>query len=166
MKRFTIFLSLAVLLYCSAGIAGCKQKNMDKKDHTTNVLAFRLKPGVDLQQGIESIVQQHKVGAGWIATCVGSLTDYRIRFANQEGADTGKGHFEIVSLTGTVSTAGSHLHISIGDSTGKTIGGHLLPGCKVYTTAELVIQYTDKYIFSREEDGTTPWKELQVREKE
>jgi predicted DNA-binding protein with PD1-like motif len=55
------------------------------------------------------------------------------------------------------------LHLSVSDSTGKTIGGHLLEGCKIYTTAELVIASSDEFIFSREEDGTTPWKELQIK---
>lgn len=131
---------------------------------TTHIAAFRLKPGEDLREGIEKVVKQKSIRAGWVATCAGSLTDYAIRFANQPGASTGSGHFEIVSLSGTVSINGSHLHLSISDSTGKTIGGHLVPGCKVYTTAEIVLQYSDKYEFTREKDGSTPWEELQVKE--
>lgn len=127
--------------------------------------AFRLKPGEDLKLGIDKIVKEKNIKAGWVATCVGSLTDYTIRFANQQEGNTGSGHFEIVSLAGTISINGSHLHISISDSTGKTIGGHLMPGCKVYTTAEIVLQATDKYEFTREKDGTTPWEELQVKPK-
>jgi len=64
---------------------------------------------------------------------------------------------------GTLSVNGSHLHLSISDSTGKTIGGHLLDGCKVYTTAEMVIGESKDLIFTREEDGSTPWKELKVK---
>jgi uncharacterized protein len=75
------------------------------------------------------------------------------------------GHFEIVSLTGTVSVNGSHLHISISDSTGKTIGGHLMEGCTIYTTAEIVILSSNEFIFKREKDGTTPWEELRVEVK-
>ena len=128
------------------------------------VYAFRLKPGQDLRQGIESLVKEKNIRAGWISTCVGSLTDYAIRFANQPDGTAGSGHFEIVSLTGTVSVNGSHLHISISDSTGKTLGGHLLEGCKIYTTAEIVIGASADFEFTREKDGTTPWEELQVKE--
>lgn len=142
---------------------GCNTENTMKKDNTYHT-AFRLKPGEDLQAGIENAVKENNIRAGWIATCVGSLTDYSIRFANQSDASAGSGHFEIVSLTGTLSTNGSHLHLSISDSTGKTIGGHLMPGCKVYTTAEIVIQYVDDIAFTREKDGNTPWKELQVKQ--
>ena len=127
--------------------------------------AFRLKPGEDLKQGIQKFITEKQIKAGWISTCVGSLTHYSIRFANQPNANTDSGHFEIVSLTGTLSVNGSHIHISLSDSTGKTIGGHLMDGCKIYTTAEIVIMCSDKFIFKREKDGSTPWEELKVEEK-
>ena len=129
------------------------------------VYVFRLKPGEDLRRSIEAIVKEKNIKAGWINTCVGSLTDYTIRFANQQQGTSGSGHFEIVNLTGTVSVNGSHLHISISDSEGKTIGGHLLEGCKIYTTAEIVIGSTTAYEFKRKKDGTTEWEELQINEK-
>lgn len=124
--------------------------------------AFRLKPGQDLKTGIQNLVSEKQIKAGWVSTCVGSLTDYNIRFANQPEGSSDSGYFEIVSLTGTVSVNGSHLHVSISDSTGKTIGGHLLEGCKIYTTAEIIILSSNDFIFKREKDGTTPWEELQV----
>jgi len=129
------------------------------------VYAFRLKPGEDLRNGIDVLVKEKNILAGWINTCVGSLTDYNIRFANQQEGSRASGHFEIVSLTGTVSVNGSHLHISISDNTGKTIGGHLMEGCKIYTTAEIVIGISSAYEFKREKDDTSSWKELQVKEK-
>lgn len=127
---------------------------------------IRLKPGSDLKGEIEAYIQRENIEAGWIATCVGSLTLLKVRFANMPGADTVEGHLEIVSLTGTVSKNGSHLHISVSDSTGKTIGGHLMSGSKVYTTAEIVIGESRLHRFTREEDGTTPWQELQIRKKD
>ena len=128
--------------------------------------AFRLKPGQDLKQEITSYVQQHKIEAGWIITCVGSVTQYNLRFANQPDGIKAAGHFEIVSLVGTVSINGSHLHMSVSDSTGKTIGGHLLDSNLVYTTAEIVIGEGKQLVFTREKDGTTPWEELQVKPKQ
>ncbi|GAA4741822.1 PPC domain-containing DNA-binding protein [Flavisolibacter ginsenosidimutans] len=124
---------------------------------------LRLKPGADLKKEIEAYVKAQNIKAGWIATCAGSLTHYNIRFANQPNGSSGDGHFEIVSLVGTVSTNGSHLHLSISDSTGKTIGGHLLDSNVVYTTAEIVLQEDDAFEFTREKDGSTPWKELQIK---
>ncbi len=143
--------------------SACQNNKMKQENISSH--AFRLKPGEDLKEGIEKQIKEYDIKAGWVATCVGSLTDYAIRFANMPDGNTGQGHFEIVSLVGTVSIIGSHLHLSISDSTGNVIGGHLMPGCKIYTTAEIVVQYSDKYEFIREKDGTTPWEELQIKGK-
>ncbi|MEZ6037053.1 MAG: DNA-binding protein [Planctomycetota bacterium] len=128
----------------------------------TRLHAFRLLPGDDLQAGIQRFVDQHHIEAGWIATCVGSLTDWTLRFADRSEHARGSGHFEIVSLCGTVSTNGSHLHLAISDGDGRTIGGHLVPGCVVYTTAEIVLGESREHVFTRAADGSTPWRELQV----
>jgi predicted DNA-binding protein with PD1-like motif len=128
--------------------------------------AFRLKPGEDLKRSIQEFVIENNIQAGWVASCAGSLTAYSIRFANQEKGSTGSGHFEVTGLSGTLSVNGSHLHLSIGDSTGSTIGGHLLEGCIIYTTAEIIIGESKTLIFKREKDGTTPWEELQIRKKD
>ena len=137
---------------------------MQKED--VKIHAFRLKPGQDLKQEITSYVQQHKIEAGWIMTCVGSVTQYNLRFANQPEGSKANGHFEIVSLVGTVSINGSHLHMSVSDSTGTTIGGHLLDSNLIYTTAEIVIGEGKQLVFTREKDGSTPWEELQVKPKQ
>lgn len=136
--------------------------------HTAMIKTYplRLKPGTDLKKEIEAFVKANHIKAGWIASCAGSLTNYNIRFANQPGGSKGEGHFEIVSLTGTVSVNGSHIHISISDSTGRTIGGHLLDSNRVYTTAEIILQEDDNFVFSREKDGTTPWEELQIKRRD
>ena len=143
------------------GVMACQSKPMNTPDRT---FAFRLKPGQDLKLSLDSFVQANQLEAAWIQTAVGSLTDYHIRFANQPNGSKETGHFEIVSLVGTLSVNGSHIHISVSDSTGKTIGGHLLEGNKIYTTAEIVIGSSNQFQFKREVDGTTPWKELQVNE--
>ena len=131
----------------------------------TKSYAIRLKPGADLKKSIQSFVTAHNIQAGWIVTCAGSLTVYNLRFSKQPSGTNGTGHFEIVSLGGTLSVNGSHIHLGISDSTGKTIGGHLLEGCIVYTTAEIVIQQSYDLIFTRKKDGTTEWEELQIEEK-
>jgi uncharacterized protein len=153
-------LLIPILIVCIFN--ACKSSKKMAATQNISVHAFRLKPGQDLRKEIEAYVKENKITAGWITTSVGSLTHYNIRFANQQNGSTDSGHFEIVSLTGTVSTNGSHMHISISDSTGRTIGGHLLQDCIVYTTAEIIIQSTPNLIFKRERDGSTPWEELQV----
>jgi predicted DNA-binding protein with PD1-like motif len=145
--------------------AACKTKSTMQNDEV-KIHAFRLKPGQDLKQEITAYVQQHKIEAGWIMTCVGSVTQYNLRFANIPDGKKAIGHFEIVSLAGTVSINGSHLHMSVSDSTGATIGGHLLDSNLVYTTAEIVIGEGKQLVFTREKDGSTPWEELQIKPKQ
>ena len=128
--------------------------------------AFRLKPGDDVKQEIDTLVAGKGIKAGYIATAVGSLTHYNVRFANRDNGDSATGHFEVVSLVGTVSVHGSHLHISVADGDGKMTGGHLQDGNKVYTTLEMVVVETKDLVFARENDGSTPCQELVIRKAE
>ncbi len=111
---------------------------------------FRLKPGADLFDSIENFVSEQHIQAGCVLSSVGSLTHATLRLANRSYYNEYEGHFEIVSMTGTVSTNGSHIHIAISDGDGVTIGGHLVSGCKIYTTAEIILAVLDDVIYKRE----------------
>lgn len=124
--------------------------------------ALRLKPGQDLRQQLDAFAKQRQIRAGAMVTCVGSLTQVTLRLANQENPTVYRGHFEIVSLVGTLSINGSHLHLAVSDSTGRTLGGHLLDGNLVYTTAELVVGVLEELDFRREPDPTYGYRELTV----
>ena len=123
---------------------------------------FRLKPGQDLFDTIEAFVMEKQVKAGCILSGVGSLTHATLRLANRDFNSEYDGPFEIVSITGTVSIYGSHLHISISDGDGKTIGGHFESGCTIYTTAEIVIAIFDDVVFKREFAEDSGYEELVV----
>jgi predicted DNA-binding protein with PD1-like motif len=151
-----------ILPFILVFLIGCTKDNMTKDQ---SIHAIRLKPGQDLRKEIEAYVLSEKIEAGWIITCVGSLTQTNLRFANQPAGRMASGHVEIVSLVGTVSTNGCHLHLSVSDSLGQTVGGHLLENNLVYTTAEIVIGQSEHLQFTREKDGTTDWPELQVKSK-
>lgn len=130
------------------------------KTHT-----FRLKPGQDLFDSIESFVKDQKIQAGCVLSAVGSLTHATLRLANREYFNEYEGHFEIVSITGTVAVSGSHIHIAISDGDGATIGGHLVSGCKIYTTAEIVLAVFADVIYARELlENDSGYEELVVRE--
>ncbi len=123
---------------------------------------FRLKSGQDLFDSIEAFVKAKHIEAGCILSGVGSLTHATLRLANCEFLSEYDGHFEIVSLIGTVSIHGSHLHVSISDEDGKTIGGHFESGCKIYTTAEIVIAVFSDVIYKREFAEDSGYDELTV----
>jgi predicted DNA-binding protein with PD1-like motif len=128
-------------------------------------VALRLRPGQDLKAELDTYVRRHRLSAVCVLTCVGSLTKVPLRYANQEAGTVLTGHFEIVSLTGVLSGAGSHLHVAVADSTGRTFGGHLLDGSAVYTTAELVLGVLPGLEFAREPDPQTGYRELVIRKK-
>lgn len=123
-----------------------------------NVLAFRLGPDAELKAELHRRAAESQIQAGCVVTCVGSLKDAEIRFADRPEATRLEGPFEIVSLTGTLSPDGDHLHISLGDRDGHTVSGHFVSG-HVYTTAEVVVGVLP-YRFSRKLDPRTGYPEL------
>jgi predicted DNA-binding protein with PD1-like motif len=126
------------------------------------VYALRLGPGEDLRAALQKFVAEKKLEAACIVTCVGSLQKTVLRLANQDHHTTFEGKREIVSLVGTLAVTGSHLHLSVSDATGATLGGHLVEGCQVYTTAEIVIGILPAYRFTREPDPQSGYQELKV----
>lgn len=157
--RFALVLFVASLVSVATMAQSSSQKS--KASH----FAFRLTPHQDLKKELMACADRNKLKAGFIATCVGSLEQVSLRFANQEKGVVLKGHFEIVSLTGTISGTSSHLHIAVSDANGNTIGGHLLDGSLIYTTAEIVMGELTEIEFIRETDTTYGYKELKVIER-
>lgn len=128
-----------------------------------NVHALRLFPGEDLKQALQSFAQERDLKAAYIITCVGSLQKAHLRLAGAVKKSTWSTKMEIVSLVGTLFNGGCHLHISLADKQGRMVGGHLLDGCIVNTTAELVIGEAKGLEFYREADPKTGYLELGVR---
>lgn len=71
------------------------------------------------------------------------------------------GPFEIVSFVGTLNPE-AHLHISLSDAEGRTVGGHVLGDLEVFTTAEVVLGEAVNLKFTREMDEKTGFPELVV----
>ncbi len=126
-------------------------------------VTIRLKPGEDLKIQLDEYIKANHIKAACMLTCAGSLQQAAIRYAGLPAEEILKEKFEIVSLTGTLAETGSHLHISISDCTGKTIGGHLKEGCIIYTTAEIVIGIMHGVSYLRETDNTYGYKELVIK---
>lgn len=124
------------------------------------IYATRLQPNEDLKTALENYVREKQIGAGVILTCVGSLNCATLRMSDENVLKTFAGKFEIVSLVGTLSPNGCHLHISLSDKNGNVVGGHLKEGCTIYTTAEIVIGDIKNLTFSRVLDEGTGFKEL------
>ena len=127
-----------------------------------NTLVERLMPGSDLKQSIESAVLVNDLKSGVILSLVGSLTRATLRMAGGP-ITTFDGPLEIVSATGTISPDGIHIHLAIADDSGTTYGGHLLPGCLIASTAEMILaDLSQQWIFERQLDPQTNYKELKI----
>jgi hypothetical protein len=126
------------------------------------VVPLRLKPGDDLRRTLEAWLGEQQEQAGCVISAVGSLSLAQLRLAGASQATAIHGELEIVSLSGTLSPDGIHLHIAIADSSGTVIGGHLCAGSLVRTTAELVIGLLPEWRFRRELDPVTGHAELRI----
>lgn len=128
-----------------------------------NVVPLRLGPGRDLRRTLEAWMVDQSEQAGCVISAVGSLSVLRLRLAGAAEATTIRGDLEILGLAGTLSADGAHLHITIADSTGAVLGGHLAAGSLVRTTAELVLGLLPDWHFSRRLDPATGCAELLIR---
>ena len=126
----------------------------------TRFLALRLRPGDDLRGAIEAAFAAGPEAAGFVVAAVGSLSRAALRPAGREDPLVLGLPLEIVGLSGTLSGDGVHLHMAVSDATGAMTGGHLLPGCTIRTTAELVLGLAASVAFRRLPDPATGFPEL------
>mmetsp|Transcript_32409 Transcript_32409/g.52220 ORF Transcript_32409/g.52220 Transcript_32409/m.52220 type:complete len:149 (+) Transcript_32409:13-459(+) len=141
------------------------------RSHATYIHVMRLLPGDDLLLSIREFVKTQALGAAFIITCVGSVGHCRLRPAGVATPKTWDDRkFEIVSLTGTMecnddsSEASEHLHMSVSDHDCNVFGGHVVEGCIVRTTAEIVIGVGEGMALSRALDDRSGYEELYIVE--
>lgn len=123
-------------------------------------LPLRLSPQQDLRAALEAAFAGHSATAAFVLQGIGSLSVARIRFAGMPHSTELHGDMEILTLAGTLSPDGAHLHISVADAQGKVTGGHADYGCMVRTTAEILVALLPEHRFSRALDPVSGFKEL------
>ena len=126
-------------------------------------LPIRLTPGSDLRRALEALPLSHGTDSAFVVAGIGSLKEVNMRFADVPDAVVLPGPLEIVSLSGSLSAAGAHLHVSVSDAAGRVVGGHLGYGSTVRTTAEVLLALLPNGMLSREHDVATGFAELVVR---
>jgi predicted DNA-binding protein with PD1-like motif len=126
-------------------------------------LPIRLTPGSDLRRALEALPLSHGTDSAFVVAGIGSLEEVNMRFADVPDAVVLPGPLEIVSLSGSLSAAGAHLHVSVSDAAGRVVGGHLGYGSTVRTTAEVLLALLPNGMLSREHDVATGFAELVVR---
>jgi uncharacterized protein len=119
---------------------------------------LRLNPGDDLRGALEASGR-----TGFVVAGLGSLACAQLRFAGEPGATRIDGPLEILTLSGSLTPDGAHLHASVSDASGRVLGGHVCAGCEVRTTAELLVAPLPSGTLSRAFDPVTGYAELVVR---
>lgn len=129
---------------------------------TARFYALRLLPGQEIFSQLHIFLQQHSLHAAWIAGCTGSLTDVALRYAGKDGVTLMRGKYEVIALNGTLELTGEHLHLAVADAQGSMLGGHMMPGCTVRTTLELIVGELTELAFSRQPCAVSGYDELHI----
>ena len=127
---------------------------------------LRLSPGADLRDGLVQATAKWRregVQAACVVSAVGSLSRAVLRYAAEPQGSVLHEPLELITLSGTLSSDGVHLHASVADARGRMCGGHLMSGCIVRTTAEIVLALLTDWHFTRVHDAGTGFKELVAR---
>lgn len=156
MKRTHLLIGLLALCLFGSGSA---------QESTGRYHALRLHPGQDVKKELSRYVKENDLRACAVVTCVGSLTEANIRYANEPGGSLVEGPLELVTVTGCGGTGGWHLHIAVSDKEGRTTGGHLMDGSIVRTTVEIVLVELSELEFHRIHDPESGYRELEVRDR-
>ncbi|PKM89510.1 MAG: DUF296 domain-containing protein [Firmicutes bacterium HGW-Firmicutes-10] len=122
----------------------------------------RLLPSQDIKKSLSTLLDEHQLAAAAIISAVGSVSEYALRVSDGSSVISGFENREIVSLSGILTKDGIHAHVSLSGLNGSVIGGHLMEGCLVHTTLEIVLLSLDTEL-TRIYDPITGYKELVVK---
>ena len=101
-------------------------------------LPLKLAPGSDLRLSLEELAQRDGI-SGFILGVVGNLTKASFQCPGQATPTVLEGDLEVITLNGTFSPEGVHLHLSLSDGACQVWGGHLEPGTIVQKGVDLLI---------------------------
>jgi len=114
-----------------------------------NTIFARLDKGEEIQEQLKILALKEHIQLASVRG-LGATDDFTVGVfktdRKQYDANSFQGYFEIVSLTGTITTMNgeyyAHLHMSAGNEKGEVFGGHLNRAV-ISATCELVIQVVD-----------------------
>lgn len=115
------------------------------------VIISRMAPGDDILKTIERVALEHNVKSGQI-TFIGAVSGARLGYFDREAGEYKdfliERNLEVVSGMGNISRLADdsvvvHSHLVVSDEDGRCWGGHLMEGCEVSVTIELIIIETN-----------------------
>lgn len=123
-------------------------------------ICCRLHCGDDLLLSLQRLAREHDLRAAVVLSGVGCVLRARVRDAGGVDIRDIDEPCEIVSLTGTVSVERCHVHIALSREDLTTLGGHLVEGCIINTTCELVLLELPDWRYGVEQDDETGYDEI------
>jgi len=125
------------------------------------VIFARLLENEDLLEAISNTAKKTRITAGFFIL-IGTLKEAKLGFYRQGKYEPIQidEPVEIVSCMGNISFKEEkdlvvHAHVSVSDEKGQVFGGHVLPGCIVAATAELMLVEAADAKLQREFDEKT-----------
>ena len=101
-------------------------------------LPLELEPGQDLHLTLSELAMQQQL-SGFVLGIVGNLSQATFRCPGQQQPTRMNGELEVITLNGTFSPSGVHLHLSLSDGACQVWGGHLEPGTLVQKSVDLLL---------------------------
>lgn len=131
------------------------------------IIVERLESGKDLLSEIERVIREAGVRGGFLSV-IGTLSKAVFGYYEKGGYKKIeiKELLEILSCIGNISEANNekviHAHITVSNRRGEAYGGHVLQGCTIGPTAELIIIEGENLILKRKLDEKTGLKILET----
>lgn len=101
---------------------------------------LHLEAGSDVRRSLEELALQHQAG-GFVLSVVGNLSQAAFACPGRSAPTVLQGELEIITLQGTLSPDGVHLHLSFSDAECQVWGGHLEQGTLVLRGADLLVGF-------------------------
>lgn len=147
------------------------------KGELGSVIALRLPPGADVYKTVEEVAKSEGITSGLILSGLGALRQVTLRnvrlfpeeypVQDRHRIYTPKAEpMELLALTGNISQIENqiliHAHavVSSGLDNARAFGGHLLEGCIVFSTAEIVLCSIQGISMLRDMDPQTKMVQL------
>lgn len=129
-------------------------------------LHLKLDPGTDLRLSLEAY-GLNNVKKGFVLGVIGDLTKATFQCPGRPKPTVLEGPLEIITLNGTISSSGVHLHLSLSDYDCQVWGGHLEPGTIIKKSAEILVgsienNFTDKFPSQIQDNSLTARVEIAV----
>ena len=106
-------------------------------------LPLKLDPGSDLRLSLEELGRREGLN-GFVLGVVGNLSRAAFQCPGQPQPTVLEGDLEVITLNGTISPNGVHLHLSLSDGACQVWGGHLEPGTVVQKGVDLLVGVLDQ----------------------